>query len=530
MDERYGLLNELLQVKFANIENELALNSLFEIIPERDSGTSNIKSPLQPGYFEYEGINHKFRVVPATLFPEPIHGDNLEKTIEEALNNYEYLLPKELYAWGKEVTNIDSIIRSDKTINLYKQIAKRDDIMKGLKIIAQFFGKQAFMELLSRLRWRKSEFLKYCHREYENQHKKKYYPQLIPRLLLHVVGHFRELARCEHNYRDAFFLENLGWIVLSLLRNEIKSETGVNWWMPDYPWFFTGMPLENKDKGGGLLLSQEIWKKTSKLGIPLYYNNFYVDSYKGQRERWINSMPGKLWFKERYSEKGRCAFFSELVKDKVLPISVMQEKEDAKKEYEKYFASMTKQYKNVAERNKKLSQGIDSDKYSAAFRTKHMKNPHIDTQKVQMVNEFPRLVEEITRSPKYLKNSVEGLDKLRDQIEYLFKTIYELGWNDLIYDIQGLYYFRGNGGDINKISNHGLGIAMDINAQENPRLYSKKVVISKIGAMDPRVIALFDAFHFKWGGVFSDPHHFEYRIYSEEDVKNGRTIQAVHYI
>jgi hypothetical protein len=32
------------------------------------------------------------------------------------------------------------------------------------------------------------------------------------------------------------------------------------------------------------------------------------------------------------------------------------------------------------------------------------------------------------------------------------------------------------------------------------------------GSMDPRLVALFEAFHFRWGAGFNptDPHHFDY--------------------
>ena len=49
---------------------------------------------------------------------------------------------------------------------------------------------------------------------------------------------------------------------------------------------------------------------------------------------------------------------------------------------------------------------------------------------------------------------------------------------------------------------------MDINFPENVN----SVAARPFGSMDPRVVALLEAFHFHWGADFSptDPHHFEY--------------------
>ena len=60
------------------------------------------------------------------------------------------------------------------------------------------------------------------------------------------------------------------------------------------------------------------------------------------------------------------------------------------------------------------------------------------------------------------------------------------------------------------ISDHGFGIAFDLNVFENPQLRDKVPVVP--GTIDPRIVALFEAFHFRWGKGFkpSDLHHFDY--------------------
>jgi hypothetical protein len=59
-----------------------------------------------------------------------------------------------------------------------------------------------------------------------------------------------------------------------------------------------------------------------------------------------------------------------------------------------------------------------------------------------------------------------------------------------------------------RMSEHGLGAAIDVNVPEN----GQNVAGRAFGGMDPRITAIFEAFHFRWGGCFNrtDPHHFEY--------------------
>jgi hypothetical protein len=99
----------------------------------------------------------------------------------------------------------------------------------------------------------------------------------------------------------------------------------------------------------------------------------------------------------------------------------------------------------------------------------------------------------------------------------LFYTIRSLGWNDLVFQFEGSFCLRGRKTPSAKspnrhsqariISNHGFGLALDINAVEN-----KQTVHQQPDMMDPRVVALFEAFGFTWGRCFrtTDPMHFEY--------------------
>jgi hypothetical protein len=58
------------------------------------------------------------------------------------------------------------------------------------------------------------------------------------------------------------------------------------------------------------------------------------------------------------------------------------------------------------------------------------------------------------------------------------------------------------------MSQHGLGAAIDFNVPENQQDSGAR----PFGSMDPRIVAIFEAFHFKFGACFNptDPMHFEY--------------------
>jgi hypothetical protein len=135
----------------------------------------------------------------------------------------------------------------------------------------------------------------------------------------------------------------------------------------------------------------------------------------------------------------------------------------------------------------------------------------------------------------------------------LLRAVRELGWNDLLYQTSGATVFRGvkhnpritnaAGNSINvapfsaptqatvdrinndaspqsraavvraarsarTMSDHALGIALDIDYPENV----DNVTARPFGSMDPRLVALLEAFHFRWGASFNptDPHHFDY--------------------
>lgn len=84
----------------------------------------------------------------------------------------------------------------------------------------------------------------------------------------------------------------------------------------------------------------------------------------------------------------------------------------------------------------------------------------------------------------------------------------EEGLDDLIDPRQygGCYVPRFIDRDPNKpLSMHAFGLAVDLNVRANP--------LGSRGRMDPRVVEIFEAWGFEWGGLWArpDPMHFELR-------------------
>lgn len=70
----------------------------------------------------------------------------------------------------------------------------------------------------------------------------------------------------------------------------------------------------------------------------------------------------------------------------------------------------------------------------------------------------------------------------------------------------GLYNLRPIRGQVQHLSTHSWGIAIDMNPETNRQ--------GTPGDMDPRVIAVFQKHGFTWGGQFHrrDPMHFQYAL------------------
>ena len=172
-----------------------------------------------------------------------------------------------------------------------------------------------------------------------------------------------------------------------------------------------------------------------------------------------------------------------------------------------------------------------------------------DLQGLELIVDFPST----TTNPGTRRRLPLMADLLPVYTE-LFRAIRELGWNDLLYQTSGGACFRGikheaahkvavNGQQVavnpfhqpnattvtrintlstaqnrakvlaaartaRTMSEHGIGAAIDFNVQEN----RNSVATRPFGSMDPRLVAIFEAFQFRWGACFNptDPMHFDY--------------------
>jgi hypothetical protein len=315
---------------------------------------------------------------------------------------------------------------------------------------------------------------------------------LAPRLLLTIPGHFRELARRAPTPSEAHALENIGWLLMAQLRDEVARVTRSRWWVPAPPAFVT--PFANPLPPVGPDVSSLIIRRgmiNSALALG-EYNAFF--------NAWNNGLPGAAWRLETGIQPSALGagqpFYPQTIR---LPAVVNTAAERA--QFAAAWAhrlAVTNADPQTPPNSKAWHRALSRDEPLPASVAGLIAAASV--QGLELSADFPIL------AGGRLVPRLRVLRALQPVFTQLFQTIWALGWNDLVYQTAGAAVFRGRRPRPGIMSNHGWGGAVDLNSHEN--LQRAGVT----GSMDPRIVAVFESFSFGWGRCFPapDPMHFEY--------------------
>ncbi|MEO8075459.1 MAG: M15 family metallopeptidase [Acidobacteriota bacterium] len=367
--------------------------------------------------------------------------------------------------------------------------------MTALRPIAAAFGDAALTEVLQRLRYTPAHLVRPPHSYNRDADLTRAFGRavprpviLAPRTLLGVPGHFRELARLAGSEDEAFALENIGWLLMQGLRSEVVTSSGTDFWLPASPSFVT--PFTAGVPG--------LSAQTSQLISARRLTDATVDApaYRAKFRAWQAGSPGRLWRLEtgRDTSPSRPAgapFYSDPFTIPH-PINIAAERGQVQGAWRRRLAEV-----DSGRTQKPLTE------CDGAYLSSLGLIAPISLRGLQLRAKFP--------SPASARSltQLNGLAAVQPAFEAAFQAIADLGWNDLLFETEGMGCFRGkkipgNPAAARNMSEHSLGIAIDLNVFENGQ--------NTTGSMDPRIVALFEAFRFRWGKGFStpDPMHFEY--------------------
>ena len=394
--------------------------------------------------------------------------------------------------------------------------------------IAAFFGAPALTELLRRLRYPAGRLLNPFHNHGDCLNSllgtRHAAPLLAPRLLLAVPGHFRELARRAPTPTEAHALESLGWVIMDRLRRRIAL-TGVDWWTPPAPdWVATTLvdPLPS--------LSDEVRSLVSQAGLahgtPGYLPRPFPTGtpaaladpvYRARFEAWDTGLPGQIWRLETgvgahaLGPAPGLPYYPGLVTVPAVGADRARQRTLQDDAWRARLAATDARFGSGESADKTLflhrCANADLARFAAA-RGVPGAGRRVDLGGMAFAYHFPTL-----RASPSLYRNVRFLDAVHPVAQAAFTTLARLGWNDLVFQCSGGFCFRGvkrgRGhaqfhSAARRLSDHGRGEAVDLNVVENPQGNAHST-------MSPRVVALFEAFGFRWGRCFRtpDPHHFE---------------------
>jgi D-alanyl-D-alanine carboxypeptidase len=402
--------------------------------------------------------------------------------------------------------------------------------------IAAELGVAALTELFARLRWSNDDIVRWG-RNADGM--------LVPRLLLHIPGHFRELARRAPSAAEAFVLECLGWMLMAKLRDAVATATTQRWWLPPAPDFVTAVPnpIPSVSSEVSRMILRHLWIDTTMT----------AGHWNAKFQGWATRLPGRQWNAERTAARPGLPFYANMV---TVPPHISLVATRAA-----FAAGWARRLADTDARFAPLGAGattvtLSSLQNAIALRDCPAADPFVpanalgalDLQGLELATDFP-----MPTSGRTIRR-LTLMTQLHPVFSALFQAIKALGWNDLLYQSSGGACFRGVKHDataritvggvsttvnpfgaptaatvthINTdftpaqratvlaavrtartLSEHGLGAAIDFDYQENV----DRVAARPFGSMDPRIVAIFEAFNFRWGACFAptDPMHFDY--------------------
>jgi hypothetical protein len=384
-----------------------------------------------------------------------------------------------------------------------------------LRPFAEVFGGPALGEVMRRLHYTPEQFLKPPHGYNEKAGEKGNFSsflaslnlrnrvEILPaRLLLAIPGHFRELARHAPDEREAHTLETFGWLLMKSLAGRAAPAPGKIWWTPTPPPFVTSFPSTLPQ------LSQQVQRII--LSSSLIDATRSPQDYLARFNVWSQGPAGRQW---RY-ETGRAESTDGPGRPFYVEAATVPPPFTITAETQRIDEIWASRLRAVDAKHAKLSAESTQELIQCHPEPSALKlMGSISLGGLELTTLFPRL--QPGPNDKGILTSLTMLNTLKPTFELLFKTIYQLGWGDLVFETQGAFCFRGTKGggaaSARNISNHSHGTAVDLMAFENPQGQATSVI-------DPRIVALVEAFSFKWGRCFKkrdgtpipDAHHFEY--------------------
>jgi hypothetical protein len=403
----------------------------------------------------------------------------------------------------------------------------------GLLPIATEFDAPALTELFARLRWSAADIATWGHRRNN---------LLAPRLLIHIPGHFRELARRAPDAREAFVLECIGWLLMAQLRSVVAGAMRATVWVPPAPAFVTAVPNPIPP------VSAEV--RALLMRYLLIDTTMTAGQWNGRLMSWGTGLAGRQWQAEVSAPEPGRPFYASLA---TIPAHVSTATEQGA-----FTRAWDLRVADVDGRHTPHAAGATQVTLSGLLNAVELRtcvnSPHLPAGIIRRLTlpglefayDYPAANRTVTSLPL--------MTTLHPVYTALFTAIRDLGWQDLLYQCGGGGCFRGtkhgvvvrvnvagspvrinpfDGPNATKVtqinthgtaddrrkvinaartarnlSNHGRGSAIDFNTFEN----DQGVTLRPLGSMDPRIIAIHEAFHFRFGACFrpTDPMHFDY--------------------